>query len=400
VSLSPASGILRGTEPRMPERPPVDEEPTRSTDSITVTAWHPSPVAYVPHRGRKTRLGFDRIATPVTLAVAPDEDLAPLERRGGDDVAADFYQDEAFAMGDAAYVALRHGGGDVAPEAFVAFLSGRTPDTSSDLWRQLDGTPLFARPPAVLKGPSEKGDPGMDLDAAHPRSVSFRDGGHAAAALRRFLAEDIVVTPTRVLLRKPPFGQCLFRGGESDVYLNSEWHFSPEHPPLVRPDRIRQVEDHWREPNHAPLAEGDVAVVAARFPERTFGDDDLLRLANVLPSYAVRMAEEAMTMATMNGIGCRERVGAERDALLPWDLRGRIGSIGRHEAAHALASSVQLLRTVEANVRCSITYLGYGFGKADRLMAYVEKAALRRLGAAPTEVELDDDVAALGALAP
>ena len=383
------------TAPILPPARPSDR-PLPAGPGPMLTAHHPSPLVHVPRRGRKPRLGYERIATPVRLLTAGDADFALAPRHGEADLLADFHQEEAFAYAGALFTPLRDHDGEVAPTDFLAHLARSVPEPDR-LNAALAGTPLAAHGPSRTGRAPDGVDAGTDRTRIDPGTVLFEDREVAAAGLRRWLAEDVVLTPTRVMLRRPVFAEVRLQPGESDAFLVAQDRLDLYATPLVRPDRARDVEAAFRLPHQAPLLEADLAPVSERFDASLLGDDDLFLLANALPERTLFLLDAALATSTLSRPGARAPVETARAGLVPLALRGRMGAILPEAAGHALESCLAALRAVEANAQCRIDLLGMAFQLVPGLMRYVEEHALPRLGITR---DPEADAAALGALVP
>jgi hypothetical protein len=366
-----------------PARSATDDPTPIGRPGAAVTAWHVAPIAYVPRRGRKARLGFERVATAIRTVEADDADFVPVPRSGDPDLIADFYQEEAYAFAGSVFSPLRRYGSPATPDCFLEHLTRRDPNPDGGRYAaDLAGTPLAAHAASRMGGDPDGVDEGVDRARLDPGSVLFEDRGNASQALRRYLSQDVVLTPTRVMVRRPPLVRVRLQQGESDAFVEGFPTFDVRHPPLVRPDRAAGVAEAYAHPYYAPLLEADLDPVARRFPAALLGDDDLHLLANRLPDRTLLLLDLALprTATTFSRAGARDAVEAVRASIVPLALRGRMGGVLPGAAAHALEASLSALRTIEARAQASIVHLGEAFQKVPELMRYVEGHALPRLG--------------------
>jgi hypothetical protein len=210
--------------------------------TVAVPVAFPAYVTHVPRRARAAREVLVRGIAPVDL---PEADPAGFERpwrlRGACDRGLDL---EPWIRGDGLWQPLRQlavqpgfdGLRGVTPEEFASWLAG---DAAEDgpLWKGLsfafEATPLQRRRPrADLGGLTDanlRGDPGFD-DAAAGR-VEADGRPEAAAAVARFLREEVVLAGDHVLMRLRPLVAFTLSQGESPwrilPYRGVSWRSLP-----------------------------------------------------------------------------------------------------------------------------------------------------------------------------
>jgi hypothetical protein len=371
---------------------------------VDVVVTHPAYVRHMPRNARNMRETLARTETPATLATARRGDLEPLgvvtvEARNSSFVQQDRRKRNPFELvshGGATYVPLTYvdayaGPTEMSVEGFVDYLVGNASGSRLDgCVDAFNGTPLQDMSGyASLHGAPEDGR-GAPYDPERQREVAL-DGREAAAArLRAFLAEEILLGPGRVYRRFRPLAQRV------------------DHAPEWRVPDLRRGN---------PL-QGTVAVAIDRLDDAAILDrsghpvpdparEEAARLIALDPSLAGRDDDVEIGVAQIACVSARWLHGTIRDkegdagemralaeAFAPCHMLLRTGALPQDEWPEAQRMVRRVVGAMRAVGEPKGTFLDH-LTRADR---YLDRIAAPRLQArTPVAAE---DVAALGALSP
>jgi len=393
--------------------------------SEIVHVHHPAPLWHVPTGSRVPRLGFAALSTPVRLNEVSAGELAHVTTCEGVGNHAEL---DVFAHGGRLWTPLRRNEHERGPDGKVWMTNDivRRPVPRQHFLRRLkDGQageaswlPAFARTPLYAQlGPGfTRGDAGLAEDAGR----IIADGrGRARDDLVRFMDGNILLAEDQVLVRCPgPVAAA--RPLQNDVVVSAlveprGWLFLEGRDSLfVRLDRYPDLRDlvaglavaprRWGQEARLMLDEGSrfasnvVRLVADLQPSLRgldpayFGDDDLLLAANDFARRAWDILDRRLRAQEDRASDEHGRLTQMMDAILPWDVLGRLGAIRREEAEEALV----LFRDVLSQVRDLVPRQD-----ARRIMAwvpYIDELLLPRLR--PDVGLAEDDADALSDLTP
>jgi hypothetical protein len=364
--------------------------------TVAVPVAFPAYVTHVPRRARAAREVLVRGIAPVDL---PEADPAGFERpwrlRGACDRGLDL---EPWIRGDGLWQPLRQlavqpgfdGLRGVTPEEFASWLAG---DAAEDgpLWKGLsfafEATPLQRRRPrADLGGLTDanlRGDPGFD-DAAAGR-VEADGRPEAAAAVARFLREEVVLAGDHVLMRLRPLVAFTLSQGESPwrilPYRGVSWRSLP-----FALGREGECQSFAERRGRIPPSEA-MARLGEAMPAGPPDDHDLVVAANYLPALVQAALQPFAAGKFTLPASKAEDCAAALARISPLARRGDRGLVGRD----ALAEAYEAIQEAGSHVAEMTGWLGKdelhkGFEAA---MRYVSEVALPRLRAPADEADAD-----------
>ena len=364
----------------------------------SVPVLHGAPLLHTPRGTRRVELTLARIETEAAVGRARVGDLVPVFES---DARTSFHERDGALW--ARVVLDAPGVHDHAPEPaeFADFLSGRLDPGGRHeiaLMRHFGRTPLSPRDRVTGRSPGAeaKRARGRDLPPKGPGLV-LRDGrDRCAGELRRFLAEEVLVTEAHVYRRTRPlvWPGTVARDGFRAMFVHSGRTFEPgEGAPPPMPfsgyrDALRRYFPAWRHEMESGCVLG---LRQAGWLDRST-DADLAILANAMPGYAI---------ARILGQGDRFTGCALSPGLLAelYDdaFLAMTGSIEARDAPAAIARSVRAIDELAgylAGAGLSQSDVN-GFVRAD-LARYCRKVVLERSPA----LAFPEDAADIAGLAP
>jgi len=386
--------------------------------SDIVHVQHPAPIRYIPKGMRSPRDFLVKSSTPVRLVRDSSDAFRWLTAVDGHDSTLELHERDGRiwtrleGWGPTRLVLPGFG-----PKAFVDYLTGGIPQTkvqATDIHWSFYRTPLCAAlDPALVDDPKQfwMGRPhtrGENFDEAEARQV-LEDGREAAAAaVRRFLEENVVLTEEGVFVRVPGPLVLPHRGvGKSmdvTVFPRIMWDDGP----LCRVDRAHELSDLQEEVFGKGTEQyGEALEIVARDVDPTlFGDDDVRLYVNhaidavldgvgglIWAAEAPRMRRSTLTEQLLG----RSRVDPGTldgiRELQRWQGPARRGAIPPEEDERLLA----LMRDVLRDVQAAYHHCARG-PKAKLHELYIERIALPRVRASVPMAAGDAD--AIAGIAP
>lgn len=366
-----------------------------------LAARHPSPVRFVPDRGRNVRRRYETIETPVRIRHADPESFRALGRT--DDALSAFWRADLHVHEEALWRPLRTWDATrsrpMREDELAACLRG-DPDLPPHLARSfpdaLRGTPVLGCRRHFANPEKDVDEPGGERIAARVRQD---DPERARRALRAFLDADLRIAGGNAWVRATPLAAPVSSTVEGVVRFGLDpvdrmelrsGRYVP-----VRPDRPGDYLDGVRPERRLPPP-GPGAVP----PSRYLRDDDVAQLANQAPGLVEGIGRALVAFRRSPQVrgAVPAEVAAAIEEMADLAMWGAIGAIGPGEAEAALLAAAQAADVVE-RIQGRDGLDGDGPTIAIpglRFMAHhVRTRVMPRLDAADPEAE-----AALGRLAP
>jgi len=337
---------------------------------IPLRVLHPVPAAL----SRRTRpgSGYARVASEAALPEIPAAALVPIRGRP-----------QRFAHAGGVYAPLQPGFGPYLTvdrlAGYLAFDPGLDAGTAEYLRERLQRTPLIAAWEERLTRPGRRGQPRSSRGVPEADPASDEATERCRAALRAWIARDLVACEGAVYKRVAPLWRWTRERGPLELRLAETARLGPAVTPPARGDLLGEVATIWFAGHRPPSHELDKA---ATDPPGPATDDDVLRAT------AGEVAEYVAGSLTARGDAVEDGPAAcALRALVPF---ARIGAIDADGAAAALDHARAALGAAAADAFRDRA-------EAARLHAYLVRLAIPRL-AGGTGAESDE--ADLGGLAP